>query len=142
MHCSGFRLQASGIGLFLIRADVKAFNSSHWSINKCSPNSTSWHDQDQNLSTVLTLTLTLTLTTTHFCCAACMIATVKDSQLSLSHKNWDLQGTTVCPTLSSPRHLALFTLALAKVLNHRVRPVSVDTAINVGYLTEGLRNKH
>ncbi len=39
-----FRLQASGMGLFYIRVNVKALVTG--SITKWSPNSTSWHDQD------------------------------------------------------------------------------------------------
>ncbi len=42
---SWFRLQASGMGLFYIRVNVKALVTG--SITKWSPNSTSWHDQDQ-----------------------------------------------------------------------------------------------
>ncbi len=41
----------SGMGLFYIRVNVKALVTG--SITKWSPNSTSWHDQDQDLSTVL-----------------------------------------------------------------------------------------
>jgi hypothetical protein len=39
------------MGLFYIRVNVKALVTG--SITKWSPNSTSWHDQDQHLSTVL-----------------------------------------------------------------------------------------
>jgi hypothetical protein len=51
VQASGFRLQASGMGLFYIRVNVKALVTG--SITKWLPNSTSWHDQDQDLSTVL-----------------------------------------------------------------------------------------
>jgi hypothetical protein len=47
--CSGFRLQASGMGLFYIRVNVKALVTG--SITKWSPNSTSWHNQYQDMST-------------------------------------------------------------------------------------------
>jgi hypothetical protein len=41
---SKVRLQASGMGLFYIRVNVKALVTG--SITKWSPNSTSWHDQE------------------------------------------------------------------------------------------------
>jgi hypothetical protein len=45
--CVDSRLQASGMGLFYIRVNVKALDTGN--ITKWSPNTTLWHDQDQDL---------------------------------------------------------------------------------------------